>query len=498
MEFIKRRHPTYMEHVDHWTFLESCYRGGRDWFKGNIFKYLKEGDKEFADRLNRAYRFNHSREVVDLVNKHLFKQNILRNEEDAPQAVKDFWKNATRSGLGIEDLARQMGQRSSVQGRIGVVIDSNNDGEALTIAEQRAKGIRIYSYVVRTENLLDYEYDENGELAWIKIAETKRDAADPIMSSGAEKIQYRLWTKTDWTLYEVQKQGRKLVVIEVGKGSHNLGIVPVVLVDNTITDRPYDSPALIDDTAYLDRAVANYLSNLDAIIQDQTFSQLVMPAQSILPGEDGYKKVVEMGTNRVFLYDGQGGAKPEYISPDVKQAELILSVINKIINEIYHSVGLAGERTKQDNAVGIDNSSGVAKAYDFEKVNALLTSKAHSLEAAENRIAEIVAKWAGEDLKTKLVTYPDEFDTRGLYDEFDIAGRLMLVDAPKSIRREQMKGLLNKLFPQLKEKLRKDIEKEIDSWPVEEVLTEPKAGEESFEKPGFQGAKGREDQKPAD
>jgi hypothetical protein len=50
-------------------------------------------------------------------------------------------------------------------------------------------------------------------------------------------------------------------------------------------------------------------------------------------------------------------------------------VISKIINEIYHSVGLAGERTKEDNSQGIDNSSGVAKAYDFERVNALLAPR---------------------------------------------------------------------------------------------------------------------------
>ncbi|MEZ6841312.1 hypothetical protein ABVN80_14665 [Acinetobacter baumannii] len=39
-----------------------------------------------------------------------------------------------------------------------------------------------------------------------------------------------------------------------------------------------------------------------------------------------------------------------------------MTTINKIIGEIYHTVGLAGERTKQDNAVGIDNSSGVAES----------------------------------------------------------------------------------------------------------------------------------------
>lgn len=109
------------------------------------------------------------------------------------------------------------------------------------------------------------------------------------------------------------------------------------------------------------------------------------------------KKLIEMGTKRLFTYDGSDGAKPYYLSPDVKQADLIIQVVTKIINEIYHTVGLAGERTKQDNAVGIDNSSGVAKAYDFERVNALLAAKADSLEAIENKIVDLVCKRHGSN-----------------------------------------------------------------------------------------------------
>jgi RNA polymerase sigma factor (sigma-70 family) len=97
-----------------------------------------------------------------------------------------------------------------------------------------------------------------------------------------------------------------------------------------------------------------------------------MPAQGVNAGDEAYDKILELGTKRIFIYDGEGGTQPFYLSPDVKQAELILKVVNKIIAEIYHSVGLAGERTKDDNAQGIDNSSGVAKAYDFERVNSLL------------------------------------------------------------------------------------------------------------------------------
>lgn len=466
---IDRRHPEYDDFKDQWGFLEETYEGGRNWFKENIFKYVKEGESEFSDRLDRAYRFNHSREVVDLLNKYLFKQHIVRNEDDAPESVKKFWNMSTRQGLGIRDLSRQVSKKASIKGRIGVVVDSSAKGVVATKADEKALDVRTYAYIVGPEQMLDYGYDDKGELAWILIQECTRDDTDPFSSSGEERPRWRLWTTTDWSLYEEVMVGRKRMVRLVNSGVHDLGVVPVILVDNMITDEEYVAPSLIDDIAYLDRAVANYLSNLDAIIQDQTFSQLAMPAQNLLPGEDAYTKMLEMGTKRVFLYDGEGKAVPMFLSPDPKQAQMILAVINKIINEIYHTVGLAGERTKQDNAMGIDNSSGVAKAYDFERVNALLAAKADSLEVFENKLTRLVALWNGEKVESDLVSYPDNFDTRGLYDEFDIAARLMLVEAPAAVRQRQMEALIDKLFPQLGKDLKNKMLAELKDWPVDPV-----------------------------
>lgn len=465
---IERRHPDFEELVNHWHFLEDTYEGGREWFDKNVFRYIKEGDTEFKDRLKRCYRFNHSREVVDLLNKYLFKQHIVRNEDDAPAAVKEFWNRATKSGLSMRDFSRQVSKKTSIYGRIGVVVDSTYDGSAISKADEKEKGGRIYAYTIGPQQLLDYSYDDDGELRWALVQECFRDDEDPIESSGAEENRYRLWTKTGWQLYKVNSKNGRVTKLE--EREHDLGVVPIILADNIISDEEYSAPALIDDIAYLDRAVANYLSNLDAIIQDQTFSQLTMPAQNVLPGEDSYTKMVEMGTKRVFLFDGEGGGKPEYISPDPKQAQMILAVINKIINEIYHTVGLAGERTKQDNALGIDNSSGVAKAYDFERVNALLQAKADSLEVFENRIIKLVALYAGETGEVdNLVTYPDNFDTRGLYDEFDIAARLNLIEAPDSVKRHQMTLVIDKLFPQLAKNLKEKMLEDLKEWPVDPI-----------------------------
>lgn len=490
--FYDRRHPAYAELIAHWRFLDAAHRGGRQWFQTNIFRYFKEGENEFKERLERAYRFNHTREVVELVQKYLFKGEITRNTSDAPDIVNEFWKKATKGGASVGQLMRLVSVGNAVGGRVAIVVDNNFRAEveveaadgstttrAVSIAEAKEQKFQIYAYTVPVKDILDYAYDEDGdgELLWIKLREIVRDDADPLTSTGELRERVRLWTRTSWSLFEEVatdghwiRNGRrvpKTKIVLQDFGTHNLGFVPVYLADHTITEDPYRPTGLIDDIAYLDRAVANYLSNLDAIIQDQTFSQLAIPSQSLQAGDDVFTKVLEMGTKRIFTYDaGQGtSARPEYLSPDPKQAGVILSVINKIINEIYHTIGLAGERTKQDNAVGIDNSSGVAKAYDFERVNSLLLAKAQSCQNAENWMVKTVLAWAGEiSPKDDLVTYPSTFDIMGLNDELVTAEALAKLTAPIEVRREQMRGVIDKIFPQLKAEIRKKLMADIDTW----------------------------------
>ena len=189
---IARRHPEYEENLDHWLFLEETYEGGREWFKKNTFRYIKEGDQEFKDRLERCYRFNHSREVVDLINKYLFKQNIVRST-DAPDSVKAFWKRATKTGLSIKDFMRQVSKKTSMSGRIAIVVDTTAPADAvLSKAEARRLGVATYAYTVGPEHLLDYSYDEHGALNWALIRECVRDDADPMTSSGKESYRFRL------------------------------------------------------------------------------------------------------------------------------------------------------------------------------------------------------------------------------------------------------------------------------------------------------------------
>lgn len=480
VELVKRRHPRYEEKLPHWDFLEATYEGGREWFASNIFRYMKEGESEFDDRVARAYRFNHTKQVVDLVDKYLFKMSIARKADDAPPSVKKFWEDATLSGLDIDELTKRISGQTSKFGRIYVVVDSTATSETAPVskADEIAAAARTYAYLVTPQDMLDFSKDELGVFNWVLMRENHRDDADPLTSTGKFLPRYRLWTRELWVLLEERKEKGKTKIVKIDEGLNAIGVVPVIEADHQFSEDLWTAPGLIDDVAYLDRANANYLSNLDAIIQDQTFSQLTIPAQNLSGDEDAQGKLVEMGTKRIFSYNADGGGKgPEYISPDPTQAGMILEAISKIVGEIYHSVGLQAERTGSNSGGGESSeASGVSKAYDFEKINSLLASKAAALELTERRINRMVARYAGEEAKVKddLVTYPIDFDVRGIDGEFEIAARLNLLVAPDEVRREQMRLVIKKLFPAASKALAAKLEASLKAWPPE--LPEIKPG----------------------
>ena len=228
---VKRRHPEYEARLEHWDFLEACYEGGRDWFADNIFRYLKEGDKEFNDRVVRAYRFNHTREVVDLLDKYLFRAQTTRNDVDAPQSVKDFWESSTRAGSPITSLVKRVSKSSSTFGRMYVVVDTSAGANAISLADAVKLNAKTYAYIVKPQDVLDLSFDDQGDLNWILIREYGRDDINPFGEAQATHERFRLWTKSEWTLYREtpEKNAEGDIRIEqIGYGVHGLGIVPVI------------------------------------------------------------------------------------------------------------------------------------------------------------------------------------------------------------------------------------------------------------------------------
>ena len=463
---IERRLPGYDQMKSEWDFFAVSYNGGQSYLSPvNLFRYFREGDEEYKGRLARAFRENHSKRVVDIINSYLFKQPAERRVDGR---LVDFIKNADGYGRPIDHFMKKVSLWSSILGRVYIVCDKRAlpEGEATGTQKDNIDPRAMpYCYMVFPQDVLDISFDENNKVRWVLVAERTRDDEDPINGSGDVVTNYRLWEVGRWRLFNDRSE-----MIEWGETG--LNVVPIVVVDNEYRDI-YSGQSLLNDIAYIDRAIFNNWSRLDVIVNDQTFSQLIFPIEAapaeILDDEATRKKFLTLATNRMLLYSNAAGVAPSYISPDASQADFILRLIESQVKRLYGMWGMAGE-----TATEVTRQSGVSKAFDFDKLNKLLATKADNLEQAEREICLIFNKWLGVgDEAVDGINYPDEFDVKSLADEIAQAQELAMLDISETFMKEIKKSIAVKALHRPNEEILIKINKEIEEKAQEPIEKEP-------------------------
>lgn len=484
---VERRHPEYSDQIEHWKFCELSYRGGHEYLTAaNVFKYFLESQADFEARLKRTYRANHTKRVIDTVNLHLFKQGVKREETLAPKELVEFWKDPTGNGKETMDsFAKELDQWLSVYGKLYVVVD-NTPFVGVTQADKPSKP---YAYIMHPQHLLDVAYDQQEEILWATVAESRRLDSNPFTSSGKVLTDVRVWTRNEWFLFGQRAGGNTTddPYQLIDQGANALGFVPIIPVASE-RGTLYSAPAMVNDIVKMDRTLVNYGSALDEIIYGQTFSQLAIPAQGVLPGTDGYEEYVGAARNRVFMYDGTDQAnKPYYLSPDASQAKLILDAMEKISRNIYAVTGTDNEANSQSGSKGKEYASGVVREFDYAAIANILSNKARALERAEEAIATIVMAYKGQKVKRDdarmWVDYPTAFDIRGLEADLNAARELSDLEAPTGMMRQQLKSVSDKLFPRTAGIERDKLHTEIDGWtPKGEFDREQRVAETDIKK----------------
>lgn len=439
LNLIKRRHQAFATLEAHWRFLIETFEGGPEWLMldndgvcANIFRFYKEGENEYKQRVARAYRDNISRDVVEIWSSHVFKVPITRDQDKAPPAVVDFWKRATKGkdAVAIDDFMREASDKSGACSPIYLVVDMPAapklpEGQVLTQADAQVLKLNPYAYIVYPNEALDFGLDDDDEFTWFLLREYKRNDEDPWESDGKVEERFRLWTRTSWHLYREKREnapaGEPAYEL-VEEGEHHLGRVPIVQLCHKKGKDRYRGIGLLEEIAYKDRAIANNESRLDEILGHQTFSQLFLPDAGLIASTDKKsgekrKKMVEMGVKSIVLFNDKAQHPPMFLAPDAAQATLILTAIDRLRAQIYEDALLDTEGGQQKAGA----KTATEAAFDFEKLNSALADKAKSLEAAERAVIELVCLWTKTSYNPgdveSWVQYPRKFQVKALVDE---------------------------------------------------------------------------------
>ena len=501
----ERRHGKFNLMEKHWRFMEESYEGGPNYlFKGsnslhiigssaslnmlnstNLFQYFKEGNNEYRDRIMRSHRRNYSQRVVDQIRSYIARKPASRKTEEANEVLTEFWKNTDAAGHSIDQWMALVLQWVEVFGVLWLHVDRPDVPDVMSFDDELEESMP-YARWYPPYDVLDAGFTETGDLKWIMVRDM--EIHDPsAFAPVVKRTVYTVWDRDTWTKF-VQNSETKAGDVNstpitiIAQGFHGLGEVPFHRVRFTDSLDLFTAPGLLDDIAYVDRDIFNKQSQLDTVILDQTFSQLAMPTDAVVLNEPARveqgnvnltdqqqrqqtrDRIMEMGTKRVFLFHAGATHAPRFISPDADQADMILRAIGSSTDEIYRLAGLAGDVGRD-----VKTQSGTSKAYDFDKLNRILTFASGEMEKAEEWLAQTVHLWmspVGEEpseVPEDLISYPDNYSIMGLLEMIDIAVRTdeYGLHSPTATRKMR-ESIIARLFPDATEEERKTMMKELE------------------------------------
>jgi hypothetical protein len=245
------------------------------------------------------------------------------------------------------------------------------------------------------------------------------------------------------------------------EGVNELGFVPLITLYNKDIDDDRMGESMLKDIVYINRAIFNWSSCIDEMIERQTFSQLIVPDDGTLAedSESGEDPLRKLGTSNAWTYNAEAKHPPAYISPDTKNLQTIWKLIIDHIKEIYRLAGLIG--TSEDMAA---SRSGRAAQMGFLGVNSALADTSRRYQQFENDLSRVSRIILGLDEEEhKDVKYPDTFDIQSLTDEVGAYFQVMEKNFSETLNKEMMKNLSRRALPMATPDVKETIEDEIEA-----------------------------------
>lgn len=454
----ERTHPLYSNYLEEWDFYIQSAQGGKEYCNNedNLFTHrLEDQAGDYNDRQERVYYLNFCNLVCAIYADYIFKEKIRR----PPDGILDaFRKDVDGRGTDITTFMNLVSYLSSVYGQVHIIVDSPK-AEDLNIPLHFYKANKEqfdpYAVIVAPQDLRDWSVDDLGNLNWVLIRNRGYEDTDP-KKDREDDTTYRLIARDYWATFDVEGK-------ELERKDHELGEVYMVTCYNNDSNIDLIGESLITDISRINRIIYNWCSNIDEMIERQTFSQLVMPddPQSDLdPKAEGSGSLRKLSTASIFTFPKDSGQPPQFISPDRQQIDIIWKMIQNHRDLIYE---LAGLGTVGSSSKFLSQRSGISQAYQFLSINSSLAKKAVRLERAENEINRLVLHWKGkEDLEEK-VEYPAEFDVLTLTETMESTFQIAAQNFSETLNIELLKALARKAAPVLPEETITKIYEEIEA-----------------------------------
>lgn len=426
---------TNMRNSEYELLHDAYYGTGMFAAGGALRKHPREDEKNYIFRQHLSYFLNHTAPIVNACIDPIFKDTISR-DYSKNELLQTFIDDVDRLGTTLQEFMNYNALQAKLYGVMYILVDNVSEiGE--TVADVVRNRQLPYLAAIEPKNVYNWRINDVGELDFFAYTTTVFD------DEGKAKAQYNEWTPTSWI---IKNDEQKIIAT----GEHNLGRIPVVQWFGRAS-RKID---ILPPPEYLAIARTNHqiyhlCSLLTQILNMQTFSTLTLPDNG--QGVDD----ITLGTNNVLMYPAESSHAPAFIAPDRGPAEIIMSVIKMLVDDMYRLSGI-------NSVIGVqETKSGVAKQWDFERTNQRLADFSVQCESAEYDIIELFELWTNTSVDYKC-DYPREFKINDIADS--LAQSQAVLDlglGSNTLKVETGKKVLDSYLPNIEPDTFDDIVAEI-------------------------------------
>jgi hypothetical protein len=450
----ERTHPLYRKMKNQWSFFEQSAMGGFGYVDDNskLFTHrLEDSVGDYQDRLKRTYYLNYCDLVCRIYSDFIHKETIRR---PVVKELTEFYKDVDGQGESVAAFMRRITYMLCVYGQVHTVVDMPNMSNTdLPQHFARANKVQPYATIVTPLQLRDWSTDSFGNYNWVLIEFKGFDDSNPYTVREPQNM-YFLLARNYWVKYDHKGN-------EVDSGDNPLGYVYMTTIRNGYYSKDGLGTSMLADIAKLNQLIYNYTSNVDEMIERQTFSQLCMPAtidQETLEMDESEVDLYTLGTSQIMTYPSTSGQPPQFISPNMDNLNVIWKHTQELIQKIYEMAKLGNEGTKSKV---ISQTSGIAQAYRFLQMRVALSTMGKALQKFERDIVGMVADWYGEDFDT-VVEYPTDFETGSFQEKLHNTFNMVSQNVSKTLNMEMLKGMVEKFEHQFSDDTLDRIFKEIE------------------------------------
>ncbi len=391
---------------DPFTFAESY-----------IDQYPREDKTKHRKRVQISHYQNYVETIFDLLLSYAMKSPAV--PEGLPDSVKKWRMNVTVNETKWWDLMRQViARRAALMGWCPLIVDKMPTAEGVSVAQVEDDGIRAEPFVtaLTPSNILDWFIDIDGVLQWVKIKLTYIRQPDPL-KPGQKVEKFKIYERTrirTWEVIDDKVQG------EAVEAQNPFREVPLVSFQHKPNvEEPIRGVSMVGDASIASRRLFNLDSEMDEHLRSNVFALLQVPVPE---GQEPPKEILAGSSNAVPV-PANATRDYKYVAPPASVSETLETRIKNTIREIFRRsrIQFGGEQV---------NQSGLAKSWDFEETNRLLSDFVAQLAIGETDVYKLVALVMAvpEDQIDAIRVVPQkDFAVEDLITELDAAEKALVL-----------------------------------------------------------------------